>query len=166
MLHYVSYLVEGLIADYYARKYSVTVFQPVGYFPPHDGTALNARKDLRYEVKLDAKAQTSGNLAFEVSFNGKPSGLTTTEAYTWDHVVPENENILRVYEFSVPALRELTKGRDIVPGGDNNQSGLVLIPIEQAMRHTLNIFWVSVSWEEIRPYWVDLYAKASKKPKR
>lgn len=154
MINYVSHFIELLVADHYSKKYGLPVFQPVGYFCGFDGTAYNSYPDLRYEVKLDTLALKSGNLAFEISWNGRPSGLTNTQALTWVHVVPESATILTCYEFPVQALRETV--RDVKPlyGGDRKASGLVVLPRKEVGELASGLFKINIPWGTIRPYWI------------
>jgi len=96
---------ELMVAYYYYRKYGEPVFLPVGYFTQHDGTVFNGRFDRRYEVKFDAYASLSNNLALEISCRGTPSGLASTKAFDWVHGVPVNKDVVKCFELPVPGLR-------------------------------------------------------------
>ena len=48
------------------------------------------QKVMEGNTKIEVKTErdiwkTTGNVAIEIRCNGKPSGLSTTEAYTWVH---------------------------------------------------------------------------------
>ncbi len=48
-------------------------------------------KDTSIEVKRDRLCLSTGNIFIEVECNGKPSGIMSTEASYWVHLVPKGE---------------------------------------------------------------------------
>lgn len=91
-------------------------------------------QELLFEVKTDDYCTTdsdTGNIAVEIEYKSKPSGLSKTYAqwfvYYYKHLPDEN-----IWMIQVDNLKELIKNnRDkvkIVYGGDNNDSRIVLIP--------------------------------------
>ena len=91
----------------------------------------------KLEVKTDFKAYKTGNLAIEIESNGKPSGLSTTEANWWlfNIRIPNNEPMLLI--ISRHRLRKLAqmhihRGHGTM-GGDKNLSKLVIIPISEVV---------------------------------
>jgi hypothetical protein len=80
------------------------------------------------EVKRDLKAETTGNVAVETSYQSQPSGIITSQASYWAIVV-EGEALIvetaRLREFVLSGhFRE-------VPAGDNQAATVRLVPIEK-----------------------------------
>jgi len=80
----------------------------------------------------------TGNLCIETAWNGKPSGIRTTEASLWAHELKWGEQTIVTLLFPVPVLRRLVDHyeNDLFPGhnafkhgGDLNLSEGVLLPI-------------------------------------
>ena len=99
--------------------------------------------------KLELKTErdiwvNSGNLAIEISCGGKPSGLRTTQAEYWMHLL-EYEGVLfasimlevAVLKKTVQKMVNSGKAR-IVPGGDDMQSKLVLVPMSELFKRNNN----------------------------
>jgi hypothetical protein len=92
----------------------------------------------KIEVKTERDTWVdTGNIAIEVSYKGKPSGLARTKADWWFHILTIDGNIISMLSFPVPKLkyiiRELYK-KDLVKsvmGGDNNDSEILLVPIDK-----------------------------------
>jgi len=90
------------------------------------------------EVKTERDIWAStGNIAIEFGYSGHPSGLKTTDAKWWIHVLTTHGDFHNAFIFKVEKLRKLvtelvTTGKaDIMKGGDGNQSELVRIPIKE-----------------------------------
>lgn len=92
----------------------------------------------KIEVKTERGLwQETGNIAIEIAYRGKPSGLATTEADYWLHILERDGqeycSLLLPVEVLKNRLRELytypANGVRVVMGGDNQQSKLVLVPI-------------------------------------
>ena len=90
----------------------------------------------KIEVKTERGIwQSTGNIAIEIAWRNKPSGLATTEAAYWLHVLERDGEEFCSFLFTVAALKhrinELQHHKKIriVMGGDDNQSKLVLLPI-------------------------------------
>ena len=90
------------------------------------------------EVKTERDIwKTTGNIAIEIRYYGNPSGISTTEAKTWIHLLSYENNIEGGFIFKVSELKEkirrLFKRNEAktVMGGDNNASELVLLPIRE-----------------------------------
>ncbi len=90
----------------------------------------------KVEVKTEDEIwRVSGNIAIEIKYKGKPSGLSATDADTWIHLLNSNGHLKKGFIFSVDWLRSRVKtlhsqGKvKICEGGDGNNSTLVLIPI-------------------------------------
>ena len=95
----------------------------------------------KIEIKTERdKWKDTGNIAIEIRCNGKPSGLTTTEASAWVHLLSYKDNILGGFILNVKKLKERIKELNeqkkvkIVMGGDDNMSQLVLVPIKEIFK--------------------------------
>ena len=92
----------------------------------------------KIEIKTERDIwETTGNIAIEIRYKGKPSGLSTTKASVWIHLLSLNNVIKGGFIFKVNELRALIKKRQnqgklkMVMGGDDNMSQLVLLPIKE-----------------------------------
>lgn len=89
----------------------------------------------KLEVKTDYKAYKTGNIAIEIECNGKPSGLSTTEANWWlfNIRIPSEEPMLLI--ISRRRLRKIAQMHmhrgNVMMGGDKKASKLVLVPIQE-----------------------------------
>lgn len=91
------------------------------------------------EVKTERDIwKTTGNVAFEIRYKGRPSGISITNAKWWCEVFTIDGDIKFIYLIETLKLRKIIKylclETDLtknVMGGDNNQSELVLIPIKE-----------------------------------
>ena len=89
------------------------------------------------EVKTERGIwRETGNIAIEIRYKNKPSGLSTTDAGTWIHLLEHDDKIVGGFLLPVDYLKKRVKQLlpldliKIVKGGDNNDSTLLLIPIE------------------------------------
>ena len=92
----------------------------------------------KIEVKTERDIwKHTGNIAIEIRYKGQPSGLSTTKASVWIHLLSVNNVIKGGFIFKVNELRALIKKRQnqgklkMVMGGDDNMSQLVLLPIKE-----------------------------------
>lgn len=91
----------------------------------------------KIEVKTDRIADKTGNIAVEYSYKGYRSGISTTESELWAFVLYDGELILLIDTIRLKKLaRKFYKLNGGVRGGDDNQSMLVLIPIEELTKPT------------------------------
>ena len=92
--------------------------------------------------KIEVKAErgmwkTTGNMAIEVMFEGRKSGLSTVKADWWMHLLTSDDEIDMIIMIPVETLRKITsdmymKGdARLVYGGDKDKSQLVLLPINK-----------------------------------
>ena len=92
--------------------------------------------------KIEVKAErgmwkTTGNIAIEVRFEGRKSGLSTVKADWWMHLLTSDGDIDMIIMIPVEKLKKMTtdmfsKGdARIVYGGDKDKSQLVLLPINK-----------------------------------
>ena len=89
------------------------------------------------EVKTERDMwATTGNMVLEIRYNGKLSGLSSTNAKWWMHVFTSDGDIKFAIMFKVETLKKYVKkliGMDmakVVNGGDDGKSELVLIPVK------------------------------------
>ena len=89
----------------------------------------------KIEVKTERDIwKTTGNIAVEIRYKNKPSGISTTGSSIWIHLLSDNNKIVGGYIFSVDYLKQKIidlkeKGKlKLVMGGDFNASQMALIP--------------------------------------
>ena len=89
----------------------------------------------KIEVKTERDIwKTTGNIAVEIRYKNKPSGISTTGSSIWIHLLSDNNKIVGGYIFSVDYLKKKIielkeKGKlKLVMGGDFNASQMALIP--------------------------------------
>lgn len=93
----------------------------------------------KVEVKRDFGAQRTGNVYIELTYRGQPSGLTTTEAEWWAIFLSDSTcvltqtSVLREKVYSVATAN----GLHPVPGGDNDWSQGVLLPVTSLVREMI-----------------------------
>ena len=90
----------------------------------------------KIEVKTERDTwKKTGNVAIELAYKGKLSGLNTTKADWWAQVLTIEGEIVSVLMFPVKTLKKIVKksvveGRGIMKmGGDEEASELALIPL-------------------------------------
>jgi hypothetical protein len=89
---------------------------------------------IEVKTERDIWADT-GNMAIEVRSRGKPSGISTTDAVWWIHVFTIDNDLKFMLTFKVDKLRKAVKYMylnelaNMVKGGDDNTSDIVLAPI-------------------------------------
>lgn len=62
-------------------------------------------KDVSIEVKRDRLALSTGNIFLEVECNGKPSGIMSTQASYWVHLIPKGDLQVAGYILQVNSLK-------------------------------------------------------------
>ena len=84
---------------------------------------------------------TTNNIAIEIrGRDGRLSGISTTEATTWIHLLSINGSIEGGFIFKVSDLKERIKelhasgDAEIKMGGDENASQMVLLPIDKLFK--------------------------------
>ena len=91
------------------------------------------------EFKKDYKAWDTGNIAVEYSNNGKPSGISVTEAKYIAYVLvdeKQNENVaifIKTEVFEKMCRKYLRHPQRDIKGGDNFSSSLILLPVEELL---------------------------------
>ena len=100
------------------------------------------QKVMEGNTKIEVKTErdiwkTTGNIAIEIRCNGRPSGISTTEADTWVHLLAYNGIIEGGFLLKVRVIKDMIKklhksgSLNIKMGGDNNASQMVLLPIKE-----------------------------------
>ncbi len=91
----------------------------------------------KIEVKTERdKWRKTGNIAIELSYFGKKSGLAITEADWWATILSWKDDVKGVILVPVTNMKKIVKnsvknGRGvIVMGGDEGASELALVPLE------------------------------------
>lgn len=98
--------------------------------------------DILLNQKIEVKTErgqwaTTGNIAIEYEYRGQPSGITTTEAPYWMHILEVNGEEFCTLLFKTSVLRTLlktVKSSRRVAGGDDKQSKLVLLPLSELFK--------------------------------
>ena len=91
----------------------------------------------KVEVKTERDLWVkTGNIAIEIRYKNKPSGLSVTKSDYWAHIMTKDGDIKFMVIFPVDTLKRrvkyllFKKRAKIVMGGDNNQSALILVPLK------------------------------------
>ena len=92
----------------------------------------------KIEIKTERDIwEKTGNIAVEMRYKTQPSGISTTKASVWIHLLSVNNVIKGGFILKVDELKALIKKRHnegnlkMVMGGDDNMSQLALLPIKQ-----------------------------------
>ena len=92
----------------------------------------------KVEVKTERDIwKKTGNIAIEIRYKGKPSGLSVTESDWWIHLLTYKDKVEIGFMFKVSRLKKMIKNKIkndkvcIMYGGDNNDSELVIVPIKE-----------------------------------
>ena len=100
--------------------------------------ALFEGDDGTIEVKADQMWHTTGNVAVEYRFRGKPSGLSSTKAKWWGVVLtnkddPKQSDMIILWETKKlkKHLRSMMHGLRKVSGGYRQASRLLLVPLRE-----------------------------------
>ena len=94
--------------------------------------------DILLNQKIEVKTERgqwvkTGNIAIEYEYRGKPSGIATTQAPYWFHILEIGGKEFCTLMLKTDILKELIKTAKTktVMGGDDKQSKLVLLPIKE-----------------------------------
>ena len=94
------------------------------------------------EVKADDGIwKRTGNIVVEIRYKGKPSGISTTDAKWWINCLIDNNVMVGALMFKTSTLKRIIKNMvksktaQIIKGGDDNNSGLVKMPISELWKH-------------------------------
>ena len=94
----------------------------------------------KIEVKTERDIwRATGNIAVEISYYNKPSGLAVTKADWWATILSWKNEVKGVILLPVDNMKKIVKdsakkGKSrIEMGGDDNASELVLVPLKELM---------------------------------
>ena len=124
-----------LVADYKEDKFDVDL----RYARKFEKLVAEIFEDGgRVEVKTERNIwATTGNIAVEIKCRDNPSGIATTDADYWIHLLAIDDDVFGGFIFPTQKLKERIKEllkdktAKIQYGGDDNASKLVLIPINK-----------------------------------
>jgi hypothetical protein len=92
----------------------------------------------KIEIKTERDIwEKTGNICIEMRYKRQPSGISTTKASVWIHLLSVNNVIKGGFILKVDELKALIKKRHnegnlkMVMGGDDNMSQLALLPIKE-----------------------------------
>ena len=95
----------------------------------------------KVEVKTERDIWVrTGNVAIEMRCKGQPSGISTTDATVWIHLLSYKGVIKGGYLFKVDELKALIKklhkegNLKVVMGGDDNLSQMALLPRKELFK--------------------------------
>ncbi len=92
---------------------------------------MSILREKTIEVKRDYLSQETGNIAIEIESRGQPSGIMTTKADYWAHLLEQEKKIVI---FRTDKLKELVKeSTRRISGGDDGTSVLVLLKKEDIL---------------------------------
>ena len=101
-------------------------------------TSLVFEGNSKVEVKTERDIWVrTGNVAIEMRCKGQPSGISTTDATVWIHLLSYKGVIKGGFLFKVDELKAKIKklhksgGLRLVMGGDDNASQMALLPIKE-----------------------------------
>mgnify|MGYP006135954575 FL=1 len=96
------------------------------------------RGKVEVKTERDLWADT-GNIAVEIRCNSRPSGLSVTKADYWAHIMTKDGDIKFIVILPVITLKRRvkhllnTKQANIIRGGENDASELILIPLSKVI---------------------------------
>ena len=92
----------------------------------------------KIEIKTERDIwEKTGNIAIEIRYKGKPSGISSTESSVWIHLLSINGVIKGGFIFKVDQLKDKIKklhndgNLKMVMGVDDNLSQMALLPIKE-----------------------------------
>lgn len=94
--------------------------------------------------KIELKSETwqweqTGNIAIEFRCDGRPSGISTTEADYWVHELRRDDETLLYLMFPIDTLKRLARkafaaGHVRYGGGDDGRFDIILIKLSELLR--------------------------------
>ncbi len=94
--------------------------------------------------KIELKTETwqweqTGNIAIEFRCDGRPSGISTTEADYWVHELRRDDDTLLYLMFPIERLKQLAReafaaGHVRYGGGDGGRFDIILIKLSELLR--------------------------------
>ena len=127
----------AVVTNYKRDKFDISVDLEYGNkFEHHLDEVF--KEGRRVEVKTERGIwKTTGNISIEIRCREILSGLSITEAEYWIHLLADGDIIKGGFIIPVKELKvrvkEMVNNKtaEIVMGGDDNASQLVLVPIEK-----------------------------------
>tara|TARA_R110002096_G_scaffold216606_8_gene404568 strand:+ start:541 stop:1017 length:477 start_codon:yes stop_codon:yes gene_type:complete len=127
-------LTEGYCKSHDLKVKEDMLFGKIG----EDFTQQLFEGNTKIEIKTERDIwETTGNICIEMRYKNQPSGISTTKASVWIHLLSVNNVIKGGFIFKVEELKALIKKRHregklkVVMGGDDNMSQLALMPIKE-----------------------------------
>ena len=127
-------LSEGYCKEYDLHVKEDMLFGKIGENFTKDLFEGNTKMEIKTERDIWKR---TGNIVIELKSRGKYSGLSTTEAEWWAHILSYKGKIESVILIPVKDLKERVKllvkqeKATLTLGGDDNTSEIVLIPIKE-----------------------------------
>jgi uncharacterized protein (DUF3820 family) len=125
-----------------------TYEQKQGKFKPYDLIITHKSKTYKIEVKSDRQAGHTGNMAIEYECNGKPSGISSTEADYYIYFIIYADDIQEdglpreeCYKIPIKRLIKIVKSPLACPkvrGGDGNRSCMYLVHKSLVQKYLIN----------------------------
>lgn len=94
----------------------------------------------RQELKSESwQWEQTGNIAIEYKCDGKPSGISVTEADLWVHELKRDGQTLLYLMIPVPRLKDLCRaairaGRARSNAGDDGRFDVVILPLRELLK--------------------------------
>ena len=120
----------GLALRRYAKHRPLEIKE--GYFKDYDALVFGYEQPERVEVKTDTYAHKYNSFFIEVEYKGNDSGIKTTKADTWLHVVWKPKGECDVYAIPIQRLRDglLDERVYTKTGGDGGYSVGKIVPAD------------------------------------
>jgi len=99
-----------------------------GCFKPYDIKVMNGDITTTYEIKADRMTARTGNVVIEYKCNGKPSGITSSEADYWVYFIVGTEEYIKIPTNVVRQFILEKKYKNSISGGDGYRSHMYLFP--------------------------------------
>lgn len=138
-----GYRLQDMLTAEVARHYSNEMREPffavMGDFPDYD--IISASQKVRIELKCETTPMRTGRICVEVwnlDFDA-PSGVLSTKANLWIHLIPENDALLAI-EYDVDRLRKLVIETGELKTNGGRNALCKLIPVDVFKAHARRCF--------------------------
>jgi hypothetical protein len=108
-----------------------------GCFKPYDIKVVNGDTTITYEIKADRMTAKSGNVVIEYACNGKPSGITSSEADYWIYFIVGTDEYIKIPTSDLRQLIADKKYTRSLKGGDGWRSQMYLFPKTEFQNYIL-----------------------------
>jgi len=141
-----SNFIEAEVARMYNNEYHQPFYVVVGNFAEYD--VVSNDEKVTIEVKLETTPQRTGNACIEFwnTASGRPSGILSTKANIWLHIVL-NEGKLTAFEFDKNVLLKVFLFGDWQTKHNLNAK-FKLIPLEEFRKHAKRSFEFKSAFED------------------